>query len=173
MRFRMNNRFHKSLRTRSFAIERDCLTDIDTITLPLGFLEFDCHGEFAGIRSQVKLLFFPAPSSPDIRQHQPLLMDFDYRTEVSPILRLAYPNSVALEQNDRLTWKDSDGDGYFNWRTDEVSNPNKYFVETYIQISDRLIEYPGTLQERKYRVTRVETIGTLQDIYFHNINTVQ
>ena len=172
MKFRINTRFHKALRTKVIAIERDILTDRDTLTCQLGFLEFDTSGEIQAIKSTKKIMMFPAPIRPDITTNQPFKFDFDYRVETSPYFRLAVPNIDALNERDGFdTWKTNTSE-YFNWLTDDATNPHKYFSETRVLITDRLVENRNTLQEQKYRVSRVEIIGTLQDIYLHNLNDV-
>lgn len=171
MRFRINNRFHKSLLTRSLTLERPILSERGEDVVPLGFLEFDSSGIVQSIKRFESFMWFPAvPIRPDIVTHQPFMTDFDYRVEISPALRLAVPDKDALS-TPRPTWQNA-SNGYYNWLTDESGKPNKFFTETTICIADRFIENPDTPKSHKYRVIRTETIGTVQDIFLHDIENV-
>lgn len=174
MRFRINNRFHKSLRTRSLSLERPILSERGEDAVPVGFLEFDDQGFVRSIQKFKKFMWFPAvPIRPDIATHQPFMTDFDYRVEISPPLRLAIPNQSALEDDDNLRniWQNAPN-GYYNWLTNETGHSHKFFTESTIMIADRFVENPDTPKSHKYRVIRTETIGTVQDIFLHDIENV-
>ena len=270
MKFRINNRFHTSLRKADpkstlCEIERPRATERGEDIVPLGFLEFDANGFISAVRSTKNFIFFPNPISPDIRQHQPFMTDFDYRIEVSPVLRLAvakvirylriridkdltslpvddvnitdltaklpgvdlketirvntgtncsdwdlrFSRELTIEEIRSLTvnrtlrnridnakienilgpvtakpradLEKPSKDGYYRWLDGRQIDPetgscnpeeHTYFTETTVCIADRFIKCADSVKPHKYRVLRVETIGTVQDIQLHDIENV-